>query len=122
MENFESRVTYHCCGRMDERAGLKGNEAVRFAKNAIRNGKKAEDCRSSSEKKYLTEKSHGDVLAIAYNGFCFIVDKTTECAITMYQLPEWFGKQKVYDGKTKVKNAKKYMRMNSMCYADAMVF
>ena len=101
--------TLHSIIRANERAGKNYSEAIRFTDLAIRNGLKAEDL-PSKERRYLESKASGaSVTAILYNGYIFIMQDETIC-ITMYMAPAWFFKKQHYDGKKKVRNAKKYLR------------
>ena len=106
----ENRLTYHCCGRMEERAGVTGEDANRMAHNAVLHGKTSETVKGSDERKYLSEKSSEDIIALAYNGFCFIVRREDQLCITMYALPNWFGKKKHYAGKTLIRNMNRYYK------------
>ena len=104
--------TIHSIVRAGERAGLKYSEAVRFTDLAIRNGQRAEDL-PSKERRYLeSRETDPGCKTILYNGYIFIFRDEDIC-ITMYAAPSWFLKKRHYDGKTRVRNAKKYLR-----YAD----
>ena len=109
----------HSIIRANERAGMKYNEAVRFTDLAIRNGQQAEEL-PSKERRYLESKEQTDpsCKAILYNGYILIV-KDEDICITMYLAPTWFLKKRYYDGKTKVRNAKKYLRYSTSYRMEA---
>ena len=98
--------TYHSIKRANERTRFNGKAAVRFIENGIARGKTAKDYKQN-ERDYLSSIPHDDCIAKAYNGFCLIISKDGVC-ITLYPLPEWFGKKRHYDGKVRVRNAKRY--------------
>ena len=56
----------------------------------------AEACRWSLDRSYLSKRTDEAVVAIAYNGYCFIFDRKNYACITLYELPKWFGKKKVF--------------------------
>ena len=113
MLNRELRFTAsnHSLARAKERAGLNAKRAQRVISLALYNGKSAEDY-SGKESKYLQNKSTRNCTAVAYQGFCMIISDTTYACVTMYQLPNWFGKSTRYDGKEKIRNLRKYNRMH----------
>ena len=101
--------TVHSIIRANERAGKNYSEAVRFTDLAIRNGQRAGDL-PSKERRYMESKeTDPSCKAILYNGYIFIM-KDEDLCITMYLAPSWFLKKQHYDGKKKVRNAKKYLR------------
>ncbi len=108
MTNFSS-ATVHSIERSKERLGLNEKRAEKTIQLAIERGKDYTDFNSSRERKYLEQHTDSEVYAVAYNGYCYIINNTGFC-ITVYELPEWFGKKKQYDGKTKIKNMKAYYR------------
>ena len=104
-------ATHHSVERTIERADMNEKEAMRFISLAIERGKSSREFHSD-ERSYLESKAHEDgCRAVVYNGYVFILGKHDRC-VTMYKLPTWFGKKKNYDGKQKVRNAKKYCAMN----------
>ena len=71
------------------------------------------------EKTWLSNHAKGGARAVAYNGSCVIISDTNVC-VTMYELPSWFGKRKVYDSENhRVRNAVKFARMN-VHYSEEM--
>ena len=99
-------TTYHSIERAKERFGINERKATKMIELALERGKTA-DKFTSWEKEYLEGECRDGSFAIAYNNFCFIVSKGGVC-ITLYPLPAWFGKKKRFDGKERVRNAKKY--------------
>ena len=101
------RASYHSIIRMEQRQGMKEEQAKRQIKNAMHRGKRAEEF-SSWEHNYLATLCNSkEVYPVAYNGGCYIFTNEGVC-VTMHNLPKWFGKKKRFDGKEKIKNAKKY--------------
>ena len=110
--------TMHSIIRASERAGLKCNEAIRFTDLAIKNGQRAEEL-PCKERRYLESKETEPACsAILYNGYIFIVKDENTC-ITLYMAPSWFLKKRHYDGKTRVRDAKKYLRYSASYRAAA---
>lgn len=99
-------TTWHGLQRAKKRMGLNERKAESYISNAISRGKGADDF-SSWEKNYLLNESNGTTKAVAYNNFCFILGAENVC-VTMFPLPNWFGKKKAFDGKEKIRNRKKY--------------
>ena len=98
--------TRHSIQRANERTRFNGKTAIRFIENGIARGKTADEF-TKDEKRYLVSRAYDNCIAKAYNGYCLIVSESGEC-VTLYRLPEWFGKKKLYDGKTQIRKAKKY--------------
>lgn len=88
--------TVHCISRAKERAGLSSHKAKRFIELARQRGIRSTDCRWSLDRKYLEEKSNERIEALAYNGFCFIMERDTKKCITIFKLPKRFGKKKTF--------------------------
>ena len=100
-------TTLHALQRTNERTGFNLKTSKRFILTALKRGKGAENF-STREKEYLLQTEDGK-RAIVHNSYCFIVSEENVC-ITMFQTPKWFGKKSQYNGKNKIKNAKKYLR------------
>ena len=98
--------TIHSIQRANERTRYNGKTAVRFVEKGIERGKTAEDF-NQDEREYLTNCAYGNCIAKAYNGFCLIISEDGDC-VTLYRLPEWFGKKRHYNRKTRIRNAKRY--------------
>ena len=103
-------ATEHCLDRAKSRRGYNEKIASSNINKAIARGKSA-DFFTSWERDYLERISH-EATAIAYDGFCYIISTSGFC-ITMFPLPPWFGKKKRFDGKTTIRNVKKYSRYYS---------
>lgn len=95
-EGWLERDTYHCISRAKERGGLNKKRAKRIIDNAKTRGITSDKCRWSKDRMYLEERTKDNCIAVAYNGYCFILDKDTKNCITMYSLPRYFGKKKTY--------------------------
>ena len=108
-----SMCTNHSIERANERTRYNGKTAIRFIENGIARGKTADQF-AQKESKYLTSLARDNCVAKAYNGYCLIVSEYGAC-VTIYRLPEWFGKKRYYDGKKQVRNVKSYAasRMNT---------
>lgn len=103
IENTESAnnlylygCTKHCLKRAKQRMGLNEKKALRVIDNARKRGIKSSECHWSSDRHFLERKSGEDVCAIAYNGFCFIMERENLCCITVIELPKYFGRKKMY--------------------------
>ena len=98
--------TYHSLIRAEERTRYNGKSAKRFIQNGIVRGKTADEFKRD-EKLYLSTIAYDDCIAKAYNGYCLIISSDGDC-VTLYPLPDWFGKKKHYAGKTRIRNVKRY--------------
>ena len=98
--------TYHSIKRANERTRYSGRSAVRFIENGISRGKTADDF-TQDESRYLSSIAYDNCTAKANNGFCLIISEAGDC-VTLYRLPEWFGKKRFYSAKTRIRNVKRY--------------
>lgn len=98
--------TIHSIQRANERTRYSGKSAERFIRNGIVRGKAAEDF-SQQESTYLAGLARDNCVAKAYNGYCLIISERGDC-VTLYELPEWFGKKRHYDSKALIRNPKRY--------------
>lgn len=106
-------ATYHSIHRTMERCNLKNQRATeKRISLAIQRGKYPDKC-TSWERSYLSKEAYGNCTAIAYNGFCFIINESGQC-VTVHELPKWFGQRKHFDGKKRIRNFKKYCKNNSI--------
>ena len=106
-----SVASLHGIRRVRERCGVKNNAAAEMnIMRAIARGKCAEDF-SSWEHTYLKSEAHDGCIAIAYNGFCYIVNSKGIC-VTVHTLPQWFGKKRAFRGKERIRDRKRYLRYN----------
>lgn len=86
----------HSINRAKERSGLNRKKALKMMELAKKRGITFEECKWSIDRKYLENRTDENALAIAYNGYCFIMDRDTMNCITMYKLPKTFGKKTFY--------------------------
>lgn len=107
--------TLHGAQRVKERRNLKNTRAAekQFVL-ALQRSKTADDY-ASWERNFLLERCKEDRTAIAYNDFCYIFGHNGAC-ITLFPLPDWFGKRKHFDGKQRIRDYKKYTKMISSLY------
>ena len=105
-----SKSTIHSIDRAKERAGINERKAEKMISLALERGKKSEDF-TSWEKDYLQNEAYDGCIAIAFNGYCYIVNNDGFC-VTLYKLPSWFGKKKHYNGKERIRDYKKYCKGN----------
>jgi len=105
-------TTYHALQRAQERTGYNIKKSAKLISNAIKRGRSAETF-NSIEREYLLHKQHRyGCGAIVHNSYCYIISRDNTC-ITMYPLPAWFGKKRLYHGKIKIRNVKKYTQSYS---------
>ena len=109
MKPIISYASVHCLERAKERLGFNEKNAAKEIQRATERGKPAEAF-TSWERDFLKNHSREKKRAVAYNGFCYVIDEETGFCITVFRLPPWFGRKKSFDGKKKVKNLKKYMK------------
>lgn len=100
-------ATPHALTRAKERRGFNEKRALNWIKKALERGRD-HSFFSSWEHDYLREEGKGCCIALAYDGFAFILDSRGVC-VTLYKLPHDFGKKKNYVGKTPLRDGKKYM-------------
>lgn len=86
----------HSYVRAKERAGLSRKRAERLMELARYRGIGYEDCKWRLDKDYLMNRTGDGAKAVAYNGYCFILNSETLECITMYSLPKHFGKKKTF--------------------------
>ena len=105
-------TTVHSMIRAKERLGLNEKAAGHLIRNAIERGKTFEDYRPGKERTWVEQRCSEGYSASIYNGFCFILNDRQTC-ITLYSVPEWFGKHGRYDGKERIRKAVKYYKFNA---------
>ena len=93
-ENIQN--SRHSYKRAKERAGLPKKRADRMIELARERGIESEDCTWSLDKQFLEHKSDEVTKAVAYNGYCFILNRQTLVCITIFELPKHFGKKKTF--------------------------
>lgn len=101
-------ASYHSIVRAKERLGYNEKSAIKQIGRALERGKTAEQFKSC-ERKYLENIGDQTTYAIAYDNFCYVIGNDGIC-VTMYALPEWFGKKTYFDGKKRIRNIKAYSR------------
>ena len=99
-------ATQHGIDRAMERISLNEHEAIRKIDIALQRGKCADNYTTSRERKYL-ERQSNNAIALAYDNYCYVFSFQGEC-ITVYALPDWWEKKKMYNGKEKIRKPKKY--------------
>lgn len=107
---MNTAVTKHSVEKAKERLGINRKYAEKRITDALRRGKTAESF-SSWERSFLEQEGKDGCRAVAYNGFCYIVGPKNTC-VTLYPLPSWFGHKKHFNGKEKIRNAKKYYKIH----------
>ena len=106
--------TKHSLNRAKERAGLNERRARKMMDLARQRGIRSNECRWMVDKTFLESKCNEDVEAVAYNGFCFILDRDTQHCITVFPLPKDFGRKKTYYRSTERRENQRLYNM--YCY------
>lgn len=101
-------TTKHSIERMKSRLNINERKAEKRLFDAITRGECA-DAFSSRERAFLANEGRNGCVAVAYDGYCYILNADNIC-VTLYPLPAWFGKKKRFDGKTKIRKVKRYYR------------
>lgn len=104
----------HSLDRAKEREGLNEKRARKMMDLARQRGIRSHECRWMVDKNFLESKCNEEVEAVAYNGFCFILDRNTQNCITVFQLPKDFGKKKTYYRNANRRESQKLF--NLYCY------
>lgn len=86
----------HSLDRAKERAGLNEKRARKMMERARKRGIRSEQCRWTVDRTFLESKCNEKAEAVAYNGYCFILQRQTLHCITVFALPKNFGKKKTY--------------------------
>lgn len=105
-----NNLTQHTQAVARQRTGLAQQRAIRFLSRAVERAK-GEEMFTGRQKEYLVEKSRDGCQALAYNGCCIIRSGEGRC-VTVYPLPTWFHRRQVYQGKDRIRNVRKYMRLH----------
>ena len=105
--------TRHAVKRTRERTGLGKEASIRLIQKAIKEGIRPEFF-PTREREFLIEEQskYPDRRILVYENFMYFLSDEYVC-ITMYGVPEWFGKQR-YEGKMKIRDIKKYMRQTDL--------
>lgn len=109
-------TTRHSIERAKERYGYNPKTAEHFMRNAAERGKTVDDFRPGRERSWIERHNANGCQVRIYNNSCFLLNERGNC-VTLYPLPAWFGKRKVYDGKECVRNAVKYNKLN-VCHTE----
>lgn len=104
--------TIHSYERARERAGMNEEQAARFIRRAFERGKSAEDMPRKEREYMLKKESTANCRTVFYNDYFFIFSQDGNC-ITLYESPAWFCKKSHFEGKEKIRNAKKYLRYSA---------
>lgn len=107
-------TTLHGLERTMERAGLKESKALRMIRLAWERGQRLSDLDSNWQRYYKRFERpiyDGPSQMRFYNGFLFIFNACGEL-ITMVREHERHGRKRLYDGKVRVRDARRYERMN----------
>lgn len=86
----------HSVHRAKERGGLNKKKALKMMELAKKRGVTSKECTWSIDKNYLEFRTNDECVAVAYNGYCFILERNTMNCVTMYSLPKYFGKKKTF--------------------------
>ncbi|MGN1019216.1 MAG: hypothetical protein ACI4O7_02480 [Aristaeellaceae bacterium] len=101
--------------RTMERTGATDRQALRMIRNAWERGKRAEQLPYPQQRSYVARYDSmlldGRTNLRVYGNYLFIFTAGGRL-ITMHQLPQTFSRKRVYDGKTRVRDVKKYSRFN----------
>ena len=111
-------LTYHGLRQTRRRTGLNINASARLIEKALCYGKTANDF-PERERNYLLSKASASEgkRVVVYNGFCFIFSKDDAC-ITTFPVSRWFNKKVYHDGKSKIREPKKYMRYCDLFWCE----
>ena len=115
------RVTsVHGLIRTMERTGCTDRQALRLIQNAWARGKSMDQLELKRQRRFLELRNSlledGYTNLRVYSGFLFIFS-AAGCLITMYALPRSFNQKRYFDGKTRVRDIRKYSRLNGCCEA-----
>lgn len=119
-----NRTSKHGFVRTMERADTTEHQALRLIQNAWERGRSIEQLQFTRQRNYVSRHNSllrdGYTNLRVYSSYLFIFSASGKL-ITMYPLPKNFSKKRIYDGKTKVRDVKKYNRFNEGC-EDAAKF
>lgn len=87
-------TTKHYLERAKERTGLNERRARKVLQAAVERGITSENCKCSSDRRFLANRTTDNSKAIAYNGWCYILSEDMERCITVLPLPRDFGRKK----------------------------
>lgn len=104
-------ATRHYLDRAKERVGYNEKRATKLLSNAIDRGITEKQCKYSSDRCFLENRNSDNCKAIAYNGWCFIIDKNSNRCMTIVPLPKDFGRKKRYYEVKKMNDPRHLRRM-----------
>lgn len=105
-------MTYHSIQRTKERTGLSTSASINFISKAKRFGL-SPDFYPSKERAYLHGKEYLGTSTLCYGEYIFIFSEEGLC-LTMYPMPKWFCQSGRFDGKERIRNRKKYLRLHAL--------
>jgi len=111
----DTNITRHCLIRAKERLNKNHKDVNRLVKLASVRGKDACDFTSSFEKNFMRKGYKKSSAMKVYNNVCYIFNENHKC-VTLYRVPSWFLKKKHFNGKERIRNIKKYLRMNKLMF------
>ncbi len=105
-------TTRHSIERAYQRTGCNRKSAARIIENAIERGMTECDF-SGREQRYLARKTLKNPSNdyVFYNGAIYVLTPDNVC-VTVLIPPRWFGKKRMYSGKTVIRNPKKAVSYN----------
>ena len=106
--NMAIEITRNACEKVMQYAGLKENAARKLIKRAYVWGTDIRDLPSREKKYYFHYVDIGKRKAYVYAGCCFIF--AGDYCVTVLKSPNRAAQKARFDGKTKVRNPKKYIR------------
>lgn len=90
-------ITFHCEERVNQRSRFNGKTAQRFVENAFKRGKRADNF-TSMEASYLRHFERNGLQAYVYSGYLLLANG--DRCVTIFELPNWFGKKSKQTQKT----------------------
>ena len=100
-------TTYHAVQRTQERAGMSTGKAERFVRNAVKRGLGVDSFKSIEHEYLKSYDTEDGCRAVVYNSYCFVISGEDNC-ITMFALPDWFGKNNKNKKKQQLRDVTKY--------------
>lgn len=82
--------------RAKDIAGLNRKRAIKLMDLARERGITSDQCRWSADRQFLERRTTEKKVALAFNGYCFIMERASMNCITIQKLPKYFGRKKTY--------------------------
>lgn len=116
MTVFFNNITAHSLDRAKERLHKNRKEAYSYINKALTRGRSAEEF-TSLERTYLenVQNRYRGRKTIVYDRNCFILTADAQICLTVFPLPLWFGRKKQFEGKTRIRNPKRYYNRYCQC-------